>query len=228
MKERKKSLIFLSKVGQEETEPELYMQAHLLMSILYKNLGEEDLKDKHFAYASRMKLRQEGKLEPKMTLKELKPNAETSETPRILPKLDEKEIDDLYFTLIDSLLIPEGITTLAREAVEQISDTESSQVIKLQSKIMFGERKFEEVVSKIEDYLEDHNKFDVEAIKLMANSYFLLQKYEDSEKAFLRAIRRGANDPVLKKRLGLIYIRTKKWREASTVFNDYCNNIDSK
>lgn len=203
------------------------MRAHLLMSVLYNRLGEEDLKDKHFAFALRMKLRQNGELLEKGHLQESKPRAQTSEFPRELPKLDEKGIDELYFDLIESALIQEGITKLASETLDLISDSESSQVAKVKAKIMFGERKYQEVIEALEDYL-DEKKFDVEAIKIFADAYFLLNKYDESEKAYLRAIRRGANDPVVKKRLGLIYIKLKKWKEAQTVFNEYCNNLDSK
>lgn len=74
----------------------------------------------------------------------------------------------------------------------------------------------------------DEEKFDVEAISIFADTYFVLEKYEDAEKAYLRAVRRGADDSLIKKKLGLIYIRLKKWQEAKTVFDEYCNHIDSK
>lgn len=62
LENKQKALIFLSKVGQEEDNPQLYIRAHLLMSIMYHNLEEEDLKQKHFCLASRMYLRQKGEL----------------------------------------------------------------------------------------------------------------------------------------------------------------------
>lgn len=129
--------------------------------------------------------------------------------------------------LIESTLIPEGITQLASKTLSLLSDEESPKVVKIKAKIMYGERKFEEVIETIEDYLDD-NKFDVEAIRIYGDANYSLKKYEESEKAYLRAVRRGANDPGLKKRLGLIFIHLKKWREALTVFSEYCNEIDPK
>lgn len=190
MKEKKRALIFLTKVGEGEHNPEFYIKAHLLMSILYQRIGEQDLMEKHLAYASRMKLRQEGKLLDKESLKNHLPDAQTSEAPRVFPKLEEKEKDELYFDLIESLLLPEGFTNLASETLEHIKDQESPKVVKTKAKIMFGERKYNEVLETIEEYLDEH-KFDVDAIKLFADAYFHLERYEESEKAFLRAIRRG-------------------------------------
>ena len=227
MKEKKKALIFLTKVGSEESNPEQYIRAHLLLAVLYKSLNEQELKDKHFAYATRMKKRQNDQLQKKYELEESQPSAQTSESPRVLRKLEESEVDELYFDLIESTLIPEGITSLASETLELIADTESPKVVKTKAKIMFGERKYEQVLEIIEEYLDD-NKFDVDAIKLFADAYFLLNRYDESEKAFLRAVRRGANESLVKKKLGLIYIRVKKWREARTVFDDYCNNVNAK
>lgn len=174
-----------------------------------------------------MKLRQKEVLRQKKTLKESYVNPETSEQPRALLKLEANEIDELFYDLIESTLLPEGITQLATETLESISDQDSNQVAKIKAKILFGERKYNEVLEALEDYLEE-NKFDVDAIKTFADAQFFLEKYEESEKSFLRAVRRGANDPLIKKKLGLIYIRNKKWKEAKAVFNDYCNNIDAK
>ena len=98
---------------------------------------------------------------------------------------------------------------------------------KIKARILLGERKFDECIEALEDYLDDH-KFDVEALKIFADAHYFQEKYEDSEKLYLRAIRRGCDDTLVKKRLGLIYIRTKKWREAHTVFQEYCNVIDSR
>jgi tetratricopeptide (TPR) repeat protein len=227
MKEKKKALIFLSKVGQDEENPELYIRAHLLISVLYKFEGDEDLKEKHFSYAARMHLRQKGELAAKHTLKNDPAEPETSECPRVLPKLEQDQIDELYIDLIESTLIVEGITNLASEAISLIANADSPKVTKIRAKIMFGERKYEEVVEAIEEYL-DENKYDVEAIQIFADAQYFLNKYEDSEKSYLRAVRRGADDPIIKKRLGLIYIKLRKWREALTVFNEYCNEIDPK
>ena len=227
MQEKKQALIFLTKVGKEEEQPDLYIKAHLLMSIMYSTLDEQELKDKHFSYAVRMKLRQKGNIIAKKSLKDSAPPPETSENPRALPTLEETEVDELYFDLIESLLIPEGITNLANDILELVSDQDSPNIIKIKAKIQYGERKYEEVLETIEEYLDEH-KFDVEAITIMANTYFALEKYDDSEKTYLRAIRRGADDPVIKKRLGLIYIRLKKWKEAQTVFDQYCNHLDAK
>lgn len=219
-KEKKPALIFLSKVGQCEDQPDLYIKAHLLMSILYGNLGEQQLKEKHFSYAARMKLRESGKISPKKTLHDSKPHAETSDALSQIPTLTDEEIDALYFDLIESVLIPEGITTLASEVLNAIKDQDSPQVVKIRGKKMYSERKYEDALSIIEEYLED-KKFDVEAISIIGDAYFALQRYDESEKAYLRAIRRGADDPLIKKKLGLIYIRLKKWREAQTVFDEY-------
>lgn len=199
----------------------------MLLSILYSFSGDDELKQKHLSYAIRMKLRQQGVIAAKRTSKDSQPFAEVSDNPRVIPTLPAEEIDGLYYDLIESLLIPEGLTKLAIESLDLLSDADSKQIIKIKAKIMFGERKYEEVIETIEEYL-DENKFDVEGIQIMADTYYILQKYEESEKSYLRAIRRGANDPIIKKKLGLIYIRNKKWREAKTVFDDYCNNIDSR
>ena len=227
IKDKNKALIFLSKVCQDEESQDQYIRAHMLISILYSFMGDEELKQKHLAFACRMKLRQQGHVPPKRTIQESKPFAEVSDNPRVIPSLKPEEIDELYYDLIESLLIPEGLTKLAVESLDLLSDADSKQIIKIKAKIMFGERKYQEVIETIEEYL-DENKFDVEGIKIMADAYYLLQKYEESEKTYLRAIRRGANDPIIKKRLGLIYIGNKKWREAKTVFDDYWNNIDSR
>lgn len=197
------------------------------MSILYGSLDEHELQEKHFAYASRMKLREKGQIIPKRTLRVSNPPAETSEAPSVLPVLTEKEIDEMYYLLIKSLLLPERINKLASEVLELIKNQDSPDFVLHKAKIEFSQFKYKEVLETIEDYL-DENKFDVEAIVLQANSLYKLEKYDESEKAFLRAIRRGADDPVLKKKLGLIYIKNKKWREALTVFEEYCNKIDSK
>ena len=57
-KKSNEALIFLKKVGKHEDNPDFYIKAHLLMSILYGEDGDEDLKEKHFNFAMRMKLRQ--------------------------------------------------------------------------------------------------------------------------------------------------------------------------
>jgi tetratricopeptide (TPR) repeat protein len=189
MNEKKRALIFLTKVGEGEHNPEFYIKAHLLISTLYQRLGEKDLMEKHLSYASRMKLRQEGKLLDKESLKTHLPDAQTSEAPRVFPKLEQNELDELYFDLIEFLL-PEGFTNLASEVLEYIKDQESPKVVKTKAKILFGERKYNEVLETIEEYLDEH-KYDVDAIKLFADAYFHLEKYEESEKTFLRAIRRG-------------------------------------
>lgn len=199
----------------------------MLMSILYGSLDEHELQEKHIAYASKMKLREKGQIIPKRTLRESNPPAETSEARSVLPVLTEKEIDEMYYLLIKSLLLPERINKLASEVLELIKNQDSPDFVLHKAKIEFSQFKYKEVLETIEDYL-DENKFDVEAIVLQANSLYKLDKYDESEKAFLRAIRRGADDPVLKKKLGLIYIKNKKWREALTVFEEYCNKIDSK
>jgi len=227
LKEKKKALIFLTKVGNEEENPDYYMKSHLLLSILYNSLDEEDLKKKHFSLAAKMYLREKGDVSKKGILKENPSEPETSDSPRVLLTLNEEQTDELYIDLIESLLIPEGITQLASETIELLSEDDTPKVTKIKAKIQFGERKFEEVLETLEDYLDD-NKFDVEAIVLFADAYYALEKYDESEKAYLRALRRGAKDVSIKKKLGLIFIRLKKWREALTVFSEYCNEIDPK
>lgn len=226
MKE-KKALIFLSRVTEDEESQDQYIRAHVLISILYKFLGDDELSTKHFAYASRMKLRQNELIIPKGTLRESNPKAEVSSAFTPIPQLSAEEVDALYFDVIEALLIPEGMTKLASEALEFISDADSKQIIKIKAKIQFGEQKYTEVLETIEEYL-DEQKFDIEGIKILADAHYLLKQDEESEKAYLRAIRRGANDPVISKALGLLYIRSGKWKEARAVFSDYCNNIDSK
>mmetsp|Transcript_21731 Transcript_21731/g.21434 ORF Transcript_21731/g.21434 Transcript_21731/m.21434 type:complete len:224 (+) Transcript_21731:1762-2433(+) len=220
LKEKEKALIFLKKVGQEEDNPQSYIRAQLLMSLLYHNLEDEDMKAKHFSLASRMHLREKGELAHKNTLKESPPEPSTSDFQRVLPTLNEEQTDQLYIDLIESTLIPEGINELANGVISVLSDEDSPKVTLLKAKILFGERKFEEALEIIEEYL-DENKFDVAAIRLFADTYYELQKYEESEKAYLRAVRRGDKDPAVKKKLGLIYIHLKKWREALTVFTEY-------
>jgi predicted Zn-dependent protease len=227
MQEKKKALIFLTKVGQEEEDQDNYIRAHLLLSILYKSLEETELSEKHFAYASRMFLRREGVIPAKGQSKETPPAPETSDNPRELPQLNDEQKDALYFDLIENLLLPEQITQLANTVTEYIQDDENPKLAKIKAKILLGERNYSECVEALEDYLDDH-KFDVEALKIFADAHYFQEKYEESEKLYLRAVRRGCDDTLVKKRLGLIYIRTKKWREAHTVFQEYCNEIDSR
>lgn len=226
-KEKERALVFLKKVGQEEENPKNYIRAQLLMAQLYQELGEDDLKAKHFSLASRMYLREKEELSQKKLLKDNPPEPSTSELQRVLPTLNEEQTDELYVDLIESVLIPEGIYELASTLSSQISDEDSPKVTIIKAKILFGQRNFTEALEVIEDYLDDH-KFDVEAIRMFGDTYYELEKYEDSQKAYLRAIRRGANDPALKKKLGIICIKLKKWREALTVFTEYCNEIDPK
>jgi tetratricopeptide (TPR) repeat protein len=140
MQQKEKALIFLTKVGKEEGNPEFYIHAHILMSILYRNLGVEEKWEKHMALASRMVSRQKGDLIAKTTLKESDIIAETSEQPKVLPRLLEADIDELYFNLIENILIPEGITQLASQVIDLISDSESKRIIKIKANIQFCEK----------------------------------------------------------------------------------------
>lgn len=52
------ALIFLKASGSNEDNPAVYTQSHILMSLLYADNDNEELKDKHLALASRMQSRQ--------------------------------------------------------------------------------------------------------------------------------------------------------------------------
>lgn len=54
----------------------------------------------------------------------------------------------------------------------------------------------------------------------------MTENFEDSEKLYLKSIRRGCTSDLVFKRLGLVYIKNKKWKEARAVFKNYCFNIN--
>lgn len=59
MKQKKQALIFLTKVGNEESEPDLCIKAHLLMAMLYAQDEENDNQafvEKHLSYVTQVSL----------------------------------------------------------------------------------------------------------------------------------------------------------------------------
>ena len=55
---------------------------------------------------------------------------------------------------------------------------------------------------------------------------YRLEQFDECEKTYLKAIRRGCSEPLAFKQLGLIYIKNHKWKEANAVFTNYCYKID--
>lgn len=123
-----------------------------------------------------------------------------------LPKLKEEEVDVLYYELIENLLIPEGFTDLAKKLVEKLSDQSNDRIIKVRAHTFFIERNYDETIEACDEYFIDQ-KFEPSIWKLKGKAQFLKGDADESEKTFLKAIRRGASDANLTKSLGLIYVR---------------------
>ena len=91
----------------------------------------------------------------------------------------------------------------------------------------YHQQKWEEAFNFIEEFL-DEEKYNVEAIAFMGNCLYRQEKFEEAEKLYLKAIRRGCVDTEIFKRIGLIYIKDKRWKEANAIFHNLCYGKEKK